>query len=100
MLSQGIDADCLDRTMNTAGTIIVVLLVLLVVGGIGWVLFARWRAQRLGVRTYFQVLVHPPVRNWLTRPATSAFVVLLHPLPQVVAVVRRAAGARRHLGLG
>jgi len=35
--------------MNTAATIVVVLIVLLIAAAIGWIVFTRWRAQRLGV---------------------------------------------------
>lgn len=35
--------------VSTAGTIIIVILVLAVAAAVGWVLYARWRAQRLGL---------------------------------------------------
>lgn len=35
--------------MKAAGAIILTIFILLIVAALGWVLFARWRAQRLGV---------------------------------------------------
>ncbi|TPX18914.1 uncharacterized protein E0L32_011392 [Thyridium curvatum] len=43
--------------MNTAGVIILVLVLFLVGGAVGWVLFTRWRAQRLGVSSSLKPLV-------------------------------------------
>ncbi|KAJ9138936.1 Acid phosphatase-like protein [Pleurostoma richardsiae] len=35
--------------LGTAGTIIVVIIVLAAAGALGWIVFSRWRAQRLGL---------------------------------------------------
>jgi len=35
--------------MNTAGVIVLVIFLLLVAAGVGWVVFTRLRAKRLGV---------------------------------------------------
>lgn len=51
--------------MNTAGIVVLVIVLLLLVGGIGWVFFARQRAERLGL---------PP-------PALASFIPFYTPRP-------------------
>lgn len=35
--------------MNTVGVVFLILIIILLASVVGWVLFTRWRAQRLGV---------------------------------------------------
>lgn len=37
--------------VGTAGAIIITVLVLAAVAAVSWVLYSRWRAQKLGVRS-------------------------------------------------
>lgn len=49
--------------VGTAGAIIITVLVLAAVAVVGWVLYSRWRAQKLGVR-FPQPL--PPPHDFLS----------------------------------
>lgn len=36
--------------MNTAGTIVLIIFLLLIAAGVGWIIYTRVRASQLGVR--------------------------------------------------
>uniref|UniRef100_L2FF97 Acid phosphatase-like protein n=1 Tax=Colletotrichum fructicola (strain Nara gc5) TaxID=1213859 RepID=L2FF97_COLFN len=63
--------------VNAAGGIVIAILVLLLVAGVGWVIFTQLRARRLGVTpAALAFLVHtiPKIRTRPPRPAPSGIV--------------------------
>jgi hypothetical protein len=45
--------------MNTAGAVVLALVLLLLAAGVGWVIFTRIRASQLGVCSSPHSMIHP-----------------------------------------
>jgi hypothetical protein len=49
--------------MNTAGAVVLAIVLLLIAAGAGWIIFTRVRAARLGVSLIFHFLLFSPFRT-------------------------------------